>query len=240
MTLSGKAAFVTGASGGIGGECARILSEHGARVAIGFKEDKDGAVAVSEDCQGSKPIRIDVADPVAVNEAFDEAEEEIGPVTILVNVAGVTKDKPILKMSDDEWQQVIDINLSGAFFCMRRALKAMVRTGWGRIVNIGSVAGHTGNAGQANYAAAKAGIVGLTKSAAIEMGRAGVTVNLVSPGLVDTALTQPLGDKARQSILDRTLLRRTGTTREVAEAVLFCIEASYMTGQTIRLDGGMS
>ncbi len=240
MTLSGKVAFVTGASGGIGGECARILAEHGAKVAIGFKEDKDGAVAVSEDCPGSKPIRIDVADPIAVSEAFDEAEENIGPVSILVNAAGVTQDRPILKMSDEQWQEVVDTNLNGVFFCMRRALKAMVRTGWGRIVTIGSVAGHTGNAGQSNYSAAKSGIVGLSKSVAMEMGRAGVTVNVVSPGLVDTALTQSLPDKARQSILDKTLLRRTGTTREVAEAVLFCIEASYMTGQTIRLDGGMS
>ncbi|MGH2811796.1 MAG: 3-oxoacyl-ACP reductase family protein [Actinomycetota bacterium] len=240
MNLSGKVAFVIGASGGIGAECAKALASGDARIVVGFNENKEAAQETSEACPGSHVVRIDVRDRASVSGAFDETETILGPASILVNAAGITRDRPLLKMSDEEWQEVIETNLSGAFFTVRRALKPMIRAGWGRVVTIGSVAGHLGNAGQANYAAAKAGIVGFTKAVSKEVARAGITVNVVAPGLVETELTEPLSEKARDSILQRTLIKRPATPREVAEAVTFCVDSGYMTGQTILLDGGMT
>ena len=238
--LAGRVAFVTGASRGIGRATAEGLAADGMRVAIGFREDKDGAAAAAERCPGSITVRIDVTSTESVAAAFDEIERSLGPVEVLVNNAGVRRDSLLMRMKDADWDDVIAGNLTGVFTCTRRALPAMLRGRWGRIVNIGSVAGTVGNAGQANYAAAKAGIVGFTKSVAREVARHGVTANVVVPGLVDTAMTLGMPAAQREKLIERIPMGRTGTPEEVAEAVRFCARASYMTGSSIDIDGGLA
>ena len=240
MSLSGRVAFVTGASRGIGRASAEALAEEGLRVAIGYREDKDGADAAVQDCRGSIKIRVDVTSAESVAEAFDEIERSLGPVEVLVNNAGLRRDGLLMRMRDSDWDDVIAANLAGTFRCTKRALPGMLRSKWGRIVSIGSVAGTTGNAGQANYAAAKAGIVGFTKSVAREVARHGVTANVVLPGLVDTAMTLNLAAAQREKLIERIPMGRTGSPEEVAEAVRFCARASYMTGHTVTVDGGIT
>lgn len=237
--LAGRVALVTGGSRGIGRAVALALAAESLRVVVGFRQDKDGALETAARCPGGAVVQIDVADRESVADAFDEVEGDVGSVAVLVNNAGLTRDRLLIRMREDDWQEVIDVNLTGAFRCSKRSLPGMLRAGWGRIVNVGSVSGLAGNAGQANYAAAKAGLVGFTKSLAREVARHGVTVNLVAPGLVDTAMTEGLRPEVRQALLDRIPMGRPGTLEEVADAVRFCVQASYVTGQVVVVDGGM-
>lgn len=238
--LEGRVGLVTGASRGIGRACAQALSEEGVRVAIGYREDKDGATAAAELCPGSMTVRIDVTNTESVAGAFDEIERSLGPVEVLVNNAGLRRDGLLMRMKDQDFDDVIAANLTGVFRCTKRALPGMLKGRWGRIVSIGSVAGSVGNAGQANYAAAKAGIVGFTKSVAREVARHGVTANVVVPGLVDTAMTLGMPAAQREKLVERIPMARTGTPEEVAEAVRFCARASYMTGNCVTVDGGIA
>lgn len=240
MSLHGRIALITGAGAGIGRACARVLAEEGIRVAVGFIQDKEQAEETAALCEGGTTVRIDVTRAEEVSSAFDEVERELGPVEILINNAGITRDRLFMRMSDEEWEQVLNVNLSGAFRCTKRALPSMLKAGWGRIVSIGSVVGTTGNAGQTNYAAAKAGLVGFTKSLSREVARKGITANVVAPGLVDTAMTAVLSEQQREALLSRVPMARAGTTEEIAEAVRFCVRASYLTGQTIGINGGLA
>lgn len=240
MSLEGRVALITGAGAGIGRACAQVLAAEQVRVAVGYIDDKDQAAETAAGCKDGMTVRIDVTSSSGVVSAFEEVETQLGPVEILINNAGITRDRLLLRMSEQEWEQVLNVNLSGAFRCTRRALPSMLKAGWGRIVSIGSVVGTTGNAGQANYAAAKAGLVGFTKSLSREVARKGITANVVAPGLVDTAMTAVLTDQQRQALLARVPMGRPGSTDEIAEAVRFCVRASYLTGQTIGINGGLA
>lgn len=240
MSISGRVAFVTGASRAIGRASARALSEEGAKVAIGFRTDKDGALETAAACTDALVVQIDVRDPESVAAAFDEIEKSLGPVEILVNNAGITKDGLLMRMSEDDWQDVIETDLSGVFRCTKRALRSMLRSGWGRVITIGSVVGSVGNAGQTNYAAAKAGVVGFTKALGREVAGHGVTANVVSPGYVETELTAVLSDAAKDALTSRIPLGRPAEPEEVAEAVRYCARNAYVTGQVIAVDGGLS
>lgn len=245
-SLGGRVALVTGASRGIGRACALALAAEGVRVAVGFREDKDGALETLAGCvtaageAGGTAVQIDVRDPERVQAAFDEVERELGAVEILVNNAGATRDRLLMRMTEQDWDDIIETNLSGVFRCTKRALPGMLRNRWGRVVSIGSIAGSLGNPGQANYAAAKAGVVGFTRALALEVASKGITANVVAPGLVQTDMTAELKEAAREALLGRIPMGRPGTPREVAEAVCFCARASYVTGQTIVVDGGLS
>ena len=232
-------ALVTGAGAGIGRACAVALAQTGMRVAVGFGGNKDGAEETASLCGNDAfPIEIDVADSASVDRAF----EAIGdPVTVLVNNAGVTGDGLLLRMKDDDWQRVLRVNLDGAFHCIRRATPAMMKARFGRIVNMGSVVGLTGSAGQVNYAAAKAGLVGLTRSVARELASRKVTCNLVAPGPITTAMTDALSEDRIAAITEAVPLGRMGTVDEVAATVAFlCSDAAaYITGAVIPVDGGL-
>lgn len=242
----GRVALVTGASRGIGRATAVALASAGHRVALCYRADADGAgetaAAVRDAGAEALPLAADVSDPAALDVAFKEIEATWGPVNILVNNAGLTRDGLLLRMSDDQWRDVIRTNLDGAFFAIRRAAPGMIRGRFGRIVNIGSAVGATGSAGQANYSAAKAGLVGLTRSVARELASRNVTCNLVAPGPVATAMLDNLSEDRQTELARLTALGRLGQPEEVAAAVAFlCSEASgYITGAVIPVDGGLS
>jgi len=235
-------ALVTGASRGIGAATARELAAAGLPVVVNFKADAEGAESVAAeiaDAGGAAvPIRADITDPEAAERLLAEAEGELGKVLVLVNNAGITADNLSMRLSDEEWQRVLDTNLTAAFRLTRRALGGMMRARYGRIVNVASVVGQRANAGQANYAAAKAGLVAFTKTVAVEVARRGVTVNAVAPGLIETELTRDVGS----SLGDHVPARRPGTPQEVAACIGFLAspEASYVTGATLTVDGGMT
>ena len=236
-------ALVTGASKGIGAAIAIALAEDGWNVGVNYRSDKEGAektVKAIEDA-GGKAIAIegDVSDANGVaDDLLSKLEDELGPVLALVNNAGITADGLMIQLEDEDWDKVIDTNLTAAFRMTRRAMRPMVKARFGRVINIASVVGPRANAGQANYAAAKAGLVGFTKTVATEVARRGVTVNAVAPGFIATSMTEDLPDAA----LDVVPAKRAGTPEEVAAAVRFLAsdDAGYVTGSTLYVDGGMS
>ncbi len=239
--LTGKSALVTGASGGIGADIARVLHAAGATVGLsGTRTEPLEALAAE---LGSRahvlPCNLSVAEEV--EGLVKRAAEAMGAVDILVNNAGITRDGLAMRMSDDDWQSVIDVNLTAAFRLCRAAIRGMMKARWGRIVNISSVVGRAGNAGQANYAASKGGLVALSKSLAEEVASRGITVNCVSPGFIETAMTEKLTDPQRDTILASVPAGRMGTPQEIAAAVLYLAsqEAAYVTGATLHVNGGM-
>jgi len=235
-------ALVTGASGAIGRASALALAGSGWSVAAGYRRDRDGAVATVAAIEAAGgtavAVRADVADPAQAGTLVAAAEEELGPVLCLVNNAGVRADNLALSLTDEEWDEVIETNLGGAFRLTRLALRSMLRARFGRIVNVASIVGPRANAGQANYAAAKAGLIGMTRTVAVEVARRGITVNAVAPGFIATAMTRELPEQA----LARVPARRAGTPEEVAACVRFLTgeEAAYITGSTVYVDGGLA
>jgi 3-oxoacyl-[acyl-carrier protein] reductase len=241
IDLSGKTAFVTGSTRGIGLAIARTLHASGARVAI-VGRDLDRARAVAAELgDRAAAAACDVAVGDQVEAALASAESALGPIDILVNNAGLTRDNILLRLSDADWDAVLDANLKGAFHTTRVAIKGMMKRRWGRIVNLTSVVGITGNKGQANYAASKAGLIGFSKSVAREYAGRGVLVNCIAPGFIETDMTSALPDAARASLLQSIALGRLGRPEEVAAAALFLVSdlAGYITGQVLVVDGGM-
>ena len=245
MLLDGKAALVTGASRGIGRAIALRLASEGAKVAINFAGNQKAAEEVKSEIEanGGEAILVqaNVADPAAVEAMFAKVVEAFGTVDILVNNAGITRDGLLLRMKDEDFEAVIDTNLKGVFYCTKAAAKLMMKKRSGRIVNMSSVVGLIGNAGQTNYAASKAGVLGFSKSAAKELAARGITVNMVAPGFIDTDMTAVLADKVKEAMVKEISLRRMGRPEDVANAVLFLVSdcSSYITGQVINVDGGM-
>ncbi|MEA3021526.1 MAG: 3-oxoacyl-[acyl-carrier protein] reductase [Alphaproteobacteria bacterium] len=240
--LTGKTALVTGASGGIGGAIARALHRQGATVAVSGtkREALDGLAA---DLAGrTHVLPCNLADKAEVEKLVPAAEAAMGRLDILVNNAGITRDGLFMRLKDEDWDEVIAVDLTAGFRLARAAVRGMMRRRDGRIIGITSVVGVTGNAGQGNYAAAKAGMIGMTKSLAQEVASRGVTVNCIAPGLIETAMTSGLGDKQREAILGRVPLGRLGSAADIAAAAVFLAspEGAYVTGQTIHVNGGMA
>jgi 3-oxoacyl-[acyl-carrier protein] reductase len=235
-------ALVTGGARGIGAASAAAIAAEGWPVGVNYRGDADNARAVAQairDAGGrAEAIQADVRDPEAVAGLFEEAEERFGPVLVLVNNAGVRADGLAPQLGDDDWERVLETNLSAAFRATRRALKPMIRARFGRVINIASVVGPRANAGQANYAASKAGLIGFTRTVAVEVARRGVTVNAVAPGYVETQLTDGVGN----GLLEAIPARRPGKAAEIASCVRFLAseDASYVTGTTLTVDGGLS
>jgi len=247
MDLTDRVAIVTGSARGIGKAIALKLAGVGANIVV-----NDIAVAVDSLEKTAEEIRslgrqalavtADVSSPEDVTRLVEAAASNFGKIDILINNAGVTRDQLIMRMSDEEWDTVLNIDLKSAFLCTRSVLRHMLRQRWGRIISIASVVGIIGNAGQANYASAKAGIIGLTKSIAKEVGSRGITANAIAPGFIESKMTEQLDKKQRQALLEHIPLGSIGTPQDVAEAVAFLAseEARYITGQVLNVDGGMA
>jgi 3-oxoacyl-[acyl-carrier protein] reductase len=240
--LTGKSALVTGASGGIGSAIARCLHGAGAKVALsGTRRDALESLAGA---LGERAFvaPADLSDPAAPLKLVKEVEAALGTVDILVNNAGLTRDMLSMRLSDEDWAKVLDVNLGAAFRLSRAVLRGMMQRRWGRIVNITSIVGVMGNAGQANYAASKAGLIGMSKSIAQEVAARGITVNCLAPGFIETAMTEGLKEDVKEKLLAAVPARRLGTPDDVAAGVLYLAsaEASYVTGQTLHINGGMA
>ena len=246
MDLSNKVAIVTGSARGIGKAIALKLAEVGADVVVNdIPAAAEALEGTANEIRALKrkalALTADVSSSADVNKFIEAAAAQMGRIDILVNNAGVTRDQLIMRMTDEEWDTVLNIDLKSAFLCSRAVIRYMMKQRWGRIVSIASVVGLGGNAGQANYAAAKAGIIGLTKSIAKEVGSRNITANAIAPGFIETKMTEQLDEKQRQILLQRIPLGSIGTPRDVAEAVAFLAseEAKYITGQVLGVDGGM-
>jgi 3-oxoacyl-[acyl-carrier protein] reductase len=242
--LQGKTAFVSGASQGIGRACALALAKMGARIALAARnEAKLEAVAAEIAAAGgqAEPFLMDVSDEASIRAVAKAATAHFGTVEILVNNAGITRDTLLLRMKRADWDAVMTTNLTGAFLLTQALLNPMLRARWGRIINVSSVVGRTGQAGQANYAASKAGLIGFTRSMAREVASRSVTVNAVAPGYIETAMTSVLEDKQREALLSHIPLGRAGTDEEVAHAVAFLAspQAGYITGHVLDINGGL-
>ena len=240
--LTGKAALVTGASGGLGAEIARTL--HGAGAVVGLSGTREDPLRALADELGDRAhvLPCNLSDGAAVDALPKAAAEAMGAVDILVNNAGITRDQIFMRMSDEEWQSVLDVNLTASMKLMKGVIRGMMKARWGRIVNISSVVGATGNPGQANYAASKAGMVGMSKAVAYEVASRGITVNCVAPGFITTAMTDKLTDDQKTQILTQVPAGRMGEPVEIAAAVLYLAsaEAAYVTGTTLHVNGGMA
>jgi len=244
VEMSERIAFVTGASRGIGRACALSLAATGHKVVIAAR-NVDSLEAFAGELRGGgatvfvQPIDLGSSDSIA--QAFGRAQKDFGPVTILVNNAGITKDGLALRMKKDDWDMVIQTNLTGAFLCCQQAMQSMLKARWGRIINISSIVGETGNAGQANYVASKAGLIGLTKTLAQELASRTITVNAVAPGFIETDMTNVLSEEVKSKLLGSIPLKRLGKPEDIAAAVKFLAseEASYITGHVLDVNGGM-
>ena len=238
--LTGKTALVTGASGGIGGEIARALYAAGAKVALSGTRVEPLQQLAAELGERAFVVPCNLSDLNAVDDLPKAAIEAMGSLDILVNNAGITSDNLFMRMSDEEWQAVIDVNLTAVFKLSRGVLRGMMKARWGRIINVTSVVGHSGNPGQGNYSAAKAGVLAMSKSLAQEVASRNITVNCVAPGLIETAMTEKLTDEQRGKILTAVPAGRMGQPQEVAAAVLYLAsqEAGYVTGSTLHVNGG--
>ncbi|GAD74083.1 3-oxoacyl-[acyl-carrier-protein] reductase [Vibrio azureus NBRC 104587] len=241
MNLEGKIALVTGASRGIGRAIAELLVERGATV-IGTATSENGAASISEYLgENGKGLALNVTDVESVEATLKTINDEFGAIDVLVNNAGITRDNLLMRMKDDEWNDIINTNLTPIYRMSKAVLRGMMKKRAGRIINVGSVVGTMGNAGQANYAAAKAGVIGFTKSMAREVASRGVTVNTVAPGFIETDMTKALNDEQRAATLSNVPAGRLGDPREIASAVAFLAspEAAYITGETLHVNGGM-
>ncbi|MBE3656558.1 3-oxoacyl-ACP reductase [Vibrio navarrensis] len=241
MNLSGKVALVTGASRGIGRAITETLVERGATV-IGTATSESGAAAISEYLgENGKGFALNVTQAESIEATIKAINDEFGAIDILINNAGITRDNLLMRMKDDEWSDILDTNLTSIFRLSKAVMRGMMKKRDGRIINIGSVVGTMGNAGQANYAAAKAGVIGFTKSLAREVASRGVTVNTVAPGFIETDMTRALNDEQRAVTLANVPAGRLGDPREIAEAVVFLASpaAAYITGETLHVNGGM-
>jgi 3-oxoacyl-[acyl-carrier protein] reductase len=242
--MNNRVAFVTGASRGIGKACALALAESGARVALAARHKEKLEEVAGEIRSRSREayvVELDLVSDDSIKHAFAVTAKEFGRIDILVNNAGITRDNLALRIRKDDWNAVLETNLTGAFRAIQQVLQGMMRERWGRIINITSVVGEAGNAGQANYAASKAGLIGLTKSMAQEMASRHITVNAVSPGFIDTEMTSVLSDEIRAKVLEAIPLRRLGKPEDVAAAVRFLAseEAGFITGHVLAVNGGM-
>ncbi|MTI79844.1 MAG: 3-oxoacyl-ACP reductase FabG [Firmicutes bacterium] len=246
MVLDGKVALVTGSSRGIGRAVATALAKAGANVVVNYAGRADAAEEtaniIKEAGQKALVVKADVADAGQVKEMVDKTIKEFGRLDILVNNAGITRDNLLMRMKDEDWDSVLDTNLKGAFNCCRAVARPMLKARGGRIINISSVVGLSGNPGQVNYSAAKAGLIGITRTLAGELGSRGITVNAVAPGFVTTEMTDNLPDEVKDNLKERIPLGRLGAPEEIADVVTFLASptAGYITGQTIAIDGGMT
>jgi 3-oxoacyl-[acyl-carrier protein] reductase len=241
FTLEGKTALVTGATGGIGQSIAKALHAQGAEVVLSGRNEEKLQNFAKELGKGSYTLVGDLSDTESVTTLFDEAEKLAGKVDILVCNAGITKDNLLLRMKDDEWQQVIDTNLTATFKLNKAAFKRMMKRKWGRIINIASVVGVIGNPGQANYVASKAGMIGFSKSVAHETASRGITVNCIAPGFIQTPMTDVLTDAQKEKMISAIPKATFGSPEDIASAAVFLAsnEAGYITGQTLHVNGGM-
>jgi 3-oxoacyl-[acyl-carrier protein] reductase len=240
--LTGKTALVTGASGGIGGAIAKALHAQGAKVALSGTRREALEKVAAELGERTVVLPCDLGDPVATEELVKQTEAALGQLDILINNAGLTRDMLAMRLKDEDWQKVLDVNLTAAFRLSRAAIKGMLKRRWGRIIGITSIVGVTGNAGQANYAAAKAGMIGMSKSLAQEVASRGITVNCIAPGFIETAMTDALNEDQKSRMLAAVPAGRLGQSDDIAAATVYLAsaEAAYVTGQTIHVNGGMA